>query len=63
MTFFGMARFVGEVIFGVRGPMPRVGDIAPDFVATDHLGRAVSLRDLRGRNVVLWFFPKSDTPG
>jgi len=39
------------------------GDQAPDFTAIDHLGATVSLRDLRGKTVVLWFFPKADTPG
>jgi len=39
------------------------GDTAPDFsVATDD-GRTVSLKDFRGRKVVLYFYPKDDTPG
>lgn len=43
--------------------MLNVGDEAPDFEVSDHLGRKVSLHDLRGRKVVLWFYPKADTPG
>lgn len=43
--------------------MLRPGDSAPDFEAPDHEGRTVRLRDLRGRRVVLWFYPKADTPG
>ncbi len=43
--------------------MLKPGDIAPDFTARDHLGNEVSLSALRGRNVVLWFYPKADTPG
>lgn len=43
--------------------MLNVGDQAPDFEATDHRGRTVRLRDLRGKKVVLWFYPKADTPG
>jgi peroxiredoxin Q/BCP len=43
--------------------MLKPGDKAPDFNATDHLGNRVSLKDLRGKTVVLWFFPKADTPG
>ena len=39
------------------------GDVAPDFTAKDHLGHEVSLAALRGKNVVLWFYPKADTPG
>jgi len=39
------------------------GAPAPDFEAVDHRGRTVRLRDLRGKKVVLWFYPKADTPG
>jgi peroxiredoxin Q/BCP len=44
-------------------PMLKPGDTAPDFEVSDHHGRTVRLRDLRGRRVVLWFYPKADTPG
>ena len=40
-----------------------VGEIAPDFEVPDHKGRKVRLSDHRGRNVLLWFYPKADTPG
>jgi thioredoxin-dependent peroxiredoxin len=43
--------------------MPEVGDHAPDFSLSDHDGRTVSLSDFRGRNVVLYFYPKDDTSG
>jgi peroxiredoxin Q/BCP len=43
--------------------MLKVGDPAPDFEVKDHEGRDVRLRDLRGKKVVLWFYPKADTPG
>jgi thioredoxin-dependent peroxiredoxin len=39
------------------------GSPAPEFEAKDHTGRTVRLSDLRGRNVLLWFYPKADTPG
>lgn len=39
------------------------GSQAPDFSAIDHHGKPVSLSDFRGKKVVLWFFPKADTPG
>jgi peroxiredoxin Q/BCP len=43
--------------------MIAAGTAAPDFtVATDE-GKNVSLRDYRGQWVVLYFFPKADTPG
>jgi peroxiredoxin Q/BCP len=43
--------------------MLQPGAAAPDFSVQDHLGRTVSLAGLRGKTVVLWFFPKADTPG
>lgn len=39
------------------------GAPAPDFEVMDHTGRTVRLSDYRGRSVVLWFYPKADTPG
>jgi peroxiredoxin Q/BCP len=43
--------------------MLTVGDPAPPFTATTHEGTTLSLRDLRGKKVLLWFYPKADTPG
>ena len=43
--------------------MPAIGDPAPTFTLTDDEGAAVSLADLAGRRVVLYFYPKDDTPG
>jgi peroxiredoxin Q/BCP len=39
------------------------GDPAPEFELPDQDGRAVKLSDLRGRHVVVYFYPKADTPG
>ena len=39
------------------------GDKAPAFAAATSGGGRVSLSDLRGRNVILYFYPKDDTPG
>ena len=39
------------------------GDIAPEFTLPDAQGRDVSLSDLRGQDVILFFYPKDDTPG
>jgi peroxiredoxin Q/BCP len=39
------------------------GESAPEFSVISHEGKTVSLRDLRGKKVLLWFYPKADTPG
>lgn len=39
------------------------GDLAPDFTLPSSDGRSVRLKDLRGKNVVLYFYPKDDTSG
>lgn len=39
------------------------GDKAPDFAVPDGTGKIVRLKDLRGKQVVLYFYPKDDTPG
>ena len=42
----------------------KVGDIAPDFTLKSQNGSEVSLSDFRGKkNVVVYFYPKDDTPG
>ncbi|APR83250.1 Thiol peroxidase, Bcp-type [Minicystis rosea] len=43
--------------------MLKTGDAAPAFKVQDHLGRSHSLGDYRGKTLVLWFYPKADTPG
>jgi len=39
------------------------GDLAPDFTLSDQDGTAVTLSELRGHTVVLYFYPRADTPG
>src|SRR2546425_12437117 len=39
------------------------GDKAPDFSAATQNGKRISLAELKGRNVVLYFYPRDDTPG
>ncbi len=41
----------------------REGDLAPDFTAPTNGGGKVTLADLRGKHVILYFYPKDDTPG
>jgi peroxiredoxin Q/BCP len=43
--------------------MLKAGDRAPDFTARAHTGEDVRLADLKGQTVILWFYPKADTPG
>ena len=43
--------------------VPAVGSVAPDFELPADDGSTVRLSDLRGRRVVLYFYPKDDTPG
>lgn len=40
-----------------------VGDPAPEFSAPASGGASISLKELKGKNVVLYFYPKDDTPG
>ena len=41
----------------------QIGDAAPDFTLPDQNGDPISLASLRGKKVVLYFYPKDDTPG
>ena len=41
----------------------QIGDPAPDFTLPDQDGQPVALKDLRGKRVVIYFYPKDDTPG
>ncbi len=43
--------------------MLKEGDAAPEFTATAHTGETIALSSLRGHYVLLWFYPKADTPG
>ncbi|MFC7202113.1 thioredoxin-dependent thiol peroxidase [Haloferax namakaokahaiae] len=43
--------------------MLAVGDTAPDFELLDQHGDSVSLSDYRGQHVVVYFYPRADTPG
>ena len=41
----------------------KAGDPAPDFALEDQHGNTVKLPDFRGRKVLVYFFPRADTPG
>ena len=40
-----------------------IHDKAPEFTLQDENGKEISLKDLRGKTVVLYFYPRADTPG
>jgi peroxiredoxin Q/BCP len=44
-------------------PVPQIGDPAPDFTVQADNGETVRLSDFKGQRVVLYFYPKADTPG
>jgi len=46
-----------------KAEMLSAGDVAPDFLVKDHLDRDTTIRQFRGKKVVLYFFPKANTPG
>ncbi len=48
---------------GIIRRMLNVGDPAPDFSVSDHTGATRRLSDYRGRSVILWFYPRANTPG
>jgi len=58
---------VGKVVAKLVGAkpavLPKVGAPAPAFECRAHDGSVVRLSDLRGKKVLLWFYPKADTPG
>jgi thioredoxin-dependent peroxiredoxin len=43
--------------------MLQPGAEAPTFSVNDHNGNSIKLKDYLGKKVVLWFYPKADTPG
>jgi hypothetical protein len=56
-----LALVATTLLLGAARPEP--GQTAPDFTLESSAGRQVSLKDLRGRSVVLAFFPKAFTAG
>ena len=43
--------------------MLKPGELAPDFTVSAHDGSTVTLSQLAGKRVLLWFYPEADTPG
>ena len=62
MSLSGLIRLAFKSFLG-GAKVLQPGDRAPDFDVLDHNGNRVKLSDLRGKKVVLWFYPKASTPG
>lgn len=52
-----------ETKFVAHSTSLKVGDKAPAFSAKDQNGKTITLKDLKGKNIVLYFYPKDNTPG
>ncbi len=68
MTWFILAGILLAVLLTFRqlgkpGISPQIGDLAPDFSLPDQHGALHVLGDFRGKWLVLYFFPRADTPG
>ncbi len=61
-TFGGSPPMVRERIETMAKEIA-VGDKAPDLSLPDHTGKPVTLKSLKGKQIVLYFYPKDDTPG
>tara|TARA_B100000929_G_scaffold82518_1_gene64397 strand:- start:198 stop:389 length:192 start_codon:yes stop_codon:yes gene_type:complete len=53
----------GVFIMPLFGSTPDLGKPAPDFSLPDQDGNMHSLQDYRGQRLIVYFFPKADTPG
>lgn len=64
--FLGAILILGLIVVGVAATMadvPAVGSAAPEFTLTTNEGKQASLKDYRGKWVVLYFYPKDFTSG
>ena len=52
--------FTSDLTLGV---VMKVNDKAPEFTLPDENGKDLSLKDLRGKTVILFFYPRASTPG
>ena len=50
-------------MFRLSTTYPEEGSLAPDFTLNSEKGNALTLHSLQGKNIVLFFYPKDDTPG
>lgn len=64
LAFFLFLLFsLSVAVFSQGGGGVKNGQLAPDFAGKDQDGNTVSLSQFKGKKVVLYFYPKDDTPG
>ncbi len=59
----GAALLLWRISMTAKRNLPRVGQAAPEFELPDSQGKMRSLAGYRGQWLVLYFFPRADTPG
>ena len=63
LPFLAILLYVFWITFSAASETPQVGTMAPDFSLPDQDGKQIALADFHGKWVVLYFYPKDDTPG
>ena len=66
LPVLGSSLLAAALVLGISrasAALPATGAPAPEFSLPDHLGKARTLAEFRGKWVVLYFYPKDDTPG
>lgn len=59
----GAGLLLWRVVMSAKRRLPGVGEAAPEFELPDQHGKLHSLAEFRGKWLVLYFFPRADTPG
>lgn len=62
LKFYTLSLFIIGFLWGKSSPIS-IGDSAPDFSMPDENGQIHTLSEYRGQRVVVYFYPKDDTPG
>ena len=66
VAVLGSTLLAAALLLGIscaRAALPATGTLAPEFSLADQLGKTRTLAEFRGKWVVLYFYPKDDTPG
>ncbi len=59
----GVALLLWRITASAKANLPRAGDVAPPFSLSDQNGKSRALDEFRGKWLVLYFYPRDDTPG